>query len=472
MRPFTALFCFSSLLVACDTYDSTLVEGGAGGTGGSGASSPGGNGPGGSSAGGGGNGTGGSGNGGAGGSGGSGGAGGCTSASECPGVDTECGTRTCVNDVCGFDAAAAGTVIAEQTPGNCQRNICDGSGEITTESDDADVDDDGNPCTTDSCLDGAPEHVAVPAGTACGGVSNVCTEDSQCVDCLTDLDCEGLELCTPEFNCVPPACDDNLQNGLETDTDCGGPSCGGCELTQDCNLSSDCLSGVCTNGVCSPSCTDGFENQGESDVDCGGPCGDCEVGGGCGDDEDCTSAVCTASVCAEYNLLISEVRPSGPNGATDDYIELYNPRDNAVTLPTDLQVATRGSGASYVVKFTSNGQVIPAHGHLLLSGSGYPGIADQKENNAGLVPDKPSVIIRRGNTIIDAACFYFGGNPFVAGYNCEGTPFVYVSGNTERGFERGPGGAAGNATDTGNTAADFTQIMPGNPQHLGSAPTP
>jgi hypothetical protein len=49
---------------------------------------------------------------------------------------------------------------------------------------------------------------------------------------------------------------------------------------------------------------------------------------------------------------------------------------------------------------------------------------------------------------------------------------VYVSGNTERGFERGPGGAAGNATDTGNTAADFTQIMPGNPQHLGSAPTP
>ena len=88
------------------------------------------------------------------------------------------------------------------------------------------------------------------------------------------------------------------------------------------------------------------------------------------------------------------------------------------------------------------------------------------------MPDKPSVIIRRGSTIIDASCFYYGANPFNAGYTCEGTPFVYISGNTERGFERGPGGAAGNGTDTANTASDFTQIMPGNPQHLGSAPTP
>ncbi len=42
----------------------------------------------------------------------------------------------------------------------------------------------------------------------------------------------------------PASCDDEVRNGGETDVDCGG-SCGGCELTERCNIAGDCLSGYC-----------------------------------------------------------------------------------------------------------------------------------------------------------------------------------------------------------------------------------
>lgn len=49
-----------------------------------------------------------------------------------------------------------------------------------------------------------------------------------------------------------PTCTDGIQNGDETDVDCGGSTCPAC-----------------------PSCTDGVQNQGETGVDCGGPCAAC-----------------------------------------------------------------------------------------------------------------------------------------------------------------------------------------------------
>ena len=52
---------------------------------------------------------------------------------------------------------------------------------------------------------------------------------------------------------VPPeagSCSDLVQNGCETDTDCGGRSCPGCGFGLDCLADSDCASGICYLGVC------------------------------------------------------------------------------------------------------------------------------------------------------------------------------------------------------------------------------
>jgi hypothetical protein len=47
-----------------------------------------------------------------------------------------------------------------------------------------------------------------------------------------------------------PTCSDGIKNGLETDIDCGGPTCSGCGNGAMCQQNSDCLSGSCQGGVC------------------------------------------------------------------------------------------------------------------------------------------------------------------------------------------------------------------------------
>src|SRR6266542_2520555 len=84
----------------------------------------------------------------------------CNQPSECPGQDTECQSRTCIAHVCGFNYTVDNSLTSAQTPGDCHKNVCDGSGNIVTRADNTDVPaDDGNVCTAEVCTNGAPQHV-------------------------------------------------------------------------------------------------------------------------------------------------------------------------------------------------------------------------------------------------------------------------------------------------------------------------
>jgi hypothetical protein len=48
---------------------------------------------------------------------------------------------------------------------------------------------------------------------------------------------------------VAATCTDRMQNGSETDVDCGG-SCPACPLTKSCKAATDCASGPCIDGKC------------------------------------------------------------------------------------------------------------------------------------------------------------------------------------------------------------------------------
>ena len=48
-------------------------------------------------------------------------------------------------------------------------------------------------------------------------------------------------------------CDDGLQNGDESDVDCGG-TCAGCDDGSACGLDTDCDSGLCEAGACVAVC--------------------------------------------------------------------------------------------------------------------------------------------------------------------------------------------------------------------------
>lgn len=74
-----------------------------------------------------------------------------------------------------------------------------------------------------------------------------------------------------QANANAPTCQDQVQNGHETDVDCGGACPDKCGDGKKCNNGADCQSGVCTDGICrTPTCNDGVKNGQESDIDCGG----------------------------------------------------------------------------------------------------------------------------------------------------------------------------------------------------------
>ena len=131
----------------------------------------------------------------------------------------------------------------------------------------------------------------------------MCNGSGQCVECNTDADCGEPDKGCFQGLCLFIECPDGLQNGSETDVDCGGSSCDPCDTDQGCLVASDCFHGDCgANDTCiAPTCNDGIQNQGdypagnngETDVDCGGPCGaTCGPNEGCNDDGDCVGGQC------------------------------------------------------------------------------------------------------------------------------------------------------------------------------------
>lgn len=200
-------------------------------------------------------------------------------------IDTEGGTSQDSRDADSDDGTTS-------TPGSTDG---DGTGGDSTEGDATDGT--GSTGSTDdppTCADAIQngEETDVDCG---GGTCDPC-EDGQV--CLGGDDCASGE-CNDRGVCVAPTCRDGSSNGDETGLDCGGPDCGPCDDGQGCQDPTDCVSGVCTDEVCAvPTCEDATQNGDETGVDCGGPlCGPCDDGEGCGLDDDCVSGYCVDDVC-------------------------------------------------------------------------------------------------------------------------------------------------------------------------------
>jgi len=109
----------------------------------------------------------------------------------------------------------------------------------------------------------------------------LCTFWSLCYqDGFMKRTCEDLSECGREYykplevqNCIYiPSCFNRVQDGEETDVDCGGP-CGPCPSCFDGTMNND-ETGIDCGGACRacPTCFDGMLNGGEIGIDCGGAC--------------------------------------------------------------------------------------------------------------------------------------------------------------------------------------------------------
>ena len=164
---------------------------------------------------------------------------GCTGPTDCPGTDTDCQKRTCsMSGICGFAYTASGTATSTQTAGDCKKNVCNGSGGVSTIVDDTDLPANTNACLSAVCSNGVPSTPPKAAGTACTSGGTVCNGAGVCGVCVpgTSRYCCGLK---------SPACCESQEAhvGLcDPDTeDCGpelipiGSCC--CDTDQDCAAS-------------------------------------------------------------------------------------------------------------------------------------------------------------------------------------------------------------------------------------------
>ncbi|MEM9691876.1 MAG: hypothetical protein AAGA56_04990 [Myxococcota bacterium] len=218
--------------------------------------------------------------------------GGCTIAADC-GTDNPCQTWSCDPDpnlmgstICNRTLEPNGTILANQTPRDCQRRECNGNGAVVDVFDPTDVDDDGRECTVDQCVSGGvTDHIPRPSGTPCS--TGVCRDQFpfECVECVSNADCDPNEECAPgAFVCL-------LAQG------------------EMCANDQDCLSGHCSDNTC---CDQACDNQCESCATAGneGVCVTYE--GGTDPENECSASIDGGPDCGGFSGCACNVAPQ-PN---------------------------------------------------------------------------------------------------------------------------------------------------------------
>ena len=178
-----------------------------------------------------------------------------------------------------------------------------------------------------------------------------------------------------------------------------------------------------------------------------------------------SEAVGTAATAAGAPVVISEFRVRGPNGAADEFVELYNRSGAPVDVGGWLIRGSNASGSVSTRATIRQGTVIPANCYYLAvntstSGGPYSGPTPGDVGfSTGITDDGGIALTRADQSVVDAVGMS-AGSAFK-----EGTPLPNLgTANQNRGYERKPGGVNGNGQDTNDNAADFHGLAPSNPQ--------
>ena len=139
-------------------------------------------------------------------------------------ASSDCASGYCTGEVCVDESCAT----IECAPGkSCYRAVCYDACESP---DDCEA---GTRCFEGACVVQDCDAVECAAEQTCyrGVCYGACSGDESCTE-------EGAECL--DGSCVVPTCEDGLQNGEETDIDCGGPDCEACDPGKMCELNEDC----------------------------------------------------------------------------------------------------------------------------------------------------------------------------------------------------------------------------------------
>lgn len=224
----------------------------------------------------------------------------CLSGGRCD-VPEDCVTGVCADHLCVEEGCADGLVNGAETDVDCGGPDCAPCASDRRCSNPEDcssgvcvlISSDVYRCSDARCDDGV--NNGWETDVDCGGLA--CPACADGAECQTRIDCASLVCDRGTHTCSPAACDDAAKNGSESDVDCGGV-CAPCSDGADCASDADCVSGSCLDSQCrAATCSDGRTNGSESDLDCGGACPGCGLGESCSSELDCRSAACLEGAC-------------------------------------------------------------------------------------------------------------------------------------------------------------------------------
>jgi hypothetical protein len=181
--------------------------------------------------------------------------------------------------------------------------------------------------------------------------------------------------------------------------------------------------------------------------------------------------------CGPDHLLVAEVRTRGPGDGNQDFIELLNPTDRTIVLDGSYRVVVRGEGASgYTDRWTGDGSLSIGPGERLLLANAQDdnplGDATPDAVYGSGISDGASVVLHRGDAVVDAVCFVCGeGAALGDGYVCEGAPLVRPPACDEAGdrsVQRRSAAGVDGCADSDDNSADLEDASPSTPSGLGA----
>lgn len=298
----------------------------------------------------------------------------CATAAECDDASV-CTIDTCGADgVCQHEAEPDGPA-ATQTAGDCQRTEC-AAGAAQTVPDDADVPDDGNACTADLCTDGIPSNALVPAGTPCddgNGHQGVCSDFGQCqVSCTAE---NAAEICDDANGCTTDSCD-LVQSLCVHEALSGVPAPDAQQVAGDCALlvcfdgeeqptidngdvpddDNECTTDLCSSGVPSngpvelgTTCSENGGQYCNGDPD-SPACVECLAASDCTElppDDECQARACTDGACELSFTLVNT--PVVAQTAGDCHAVVCDGAGGTTTIVDDDDLPDDGNDCTYDV---------------------------------------------------------------------------------------------------------------------------
>jgi hypothetical protein len=150
------------------------------------------------------------------------------------------------------------------------------------------------------------------------------------------------------------------------------------------------------------------------------------------------------------SVVISEFRTRGPNGAGDEFIEIYNPTTTAVDISGWKINASNNVGAEGTRAIIPASTLLRSGQYYLVANNSYSSttVANLKYGTA-ISDDGGIALLNASNGIIDEVGMDIG-----SAYQ-EGTTLSPLTGTTDKSYERKLGGTSDSCIDTNDNASDF-----------------